>query len=145
MPYHIRSYIICLRIYIWLRPHYFTVTIWKYHTYTVHTCTYLFLFVCLSDKVYVVFCRIRNSLFNRKNRRKSFNSRGHAWHKIHSTRTVFQVSVKKKRKTWFMSMCGQLCRVLGPHPGLIMTRARPGRLYLRLWCFNLWSVYTLRC
>lgn len=70
-----------------------------YHTYTVHTCTYLFLFVCLSDKVYVVFCRIQNSLFNRTNRRKSFNSRGHELHKIHSTRTVFQASVKKKTKS----------------------------------------------
>ena len=34
---------------------------------------------------------------------------------------------------------------VGAPPRLVMTRARPGRLYLLLWWFNLWSVYTLRC
>ena len=34
---------------------------------------------------------------------------------------------------------------VGAPPRLVMTRAWPGRLYLLLWWFNLWSVYTLRC
>ena len=134
MAHHVRSH-----YYIFLRIHVYAHTILLSQYKHIILCDE---WVIVRPSRAVVFCRIGFIPTSIEQMQKTFNS---WWHKIHSTRRFSKYLFSFYPKDVIHLNAWAILWSVGAPPRLVMTRARPGRLYLLLWWFNLWSVYTLRC